>query len=65
MSATVSLNGLYQFPGWIIDDIVLDFKLSKGEVVLRPDARKRSNKCSRCGHPMGSTSFDLQAGPNS
>ena len=53
MSATVSLNGLYQFPGWIVDDINLDFKLSIGEVFLRPDARKKANKCPCCGHPMG------------
>lgn len=53
MSAPVSLNGLYQFPGWIVDDINLDFKLSIGEVFLRPDARKKVNKCPCCGHPMG------------
>jgi transposase len=53
MSATVSLNGLYQFSGWVVDNIDLDFKLSIGEVVLRPDARKKVNKCPCCGHPMG------------
>ena len=53
MSATVSLNGLYQFPGWVVDNINLDFKLSIGEIVLRPDARRRVNKCPCCGHPMG------------
>jgi len=54
MSATVSLNGLYQFSGWVVDKINLDFKLNIGEVVLRPDARRKVNKCPRCGHPMGS-----------
>ena len=53
MSATVSLNGLYQFSGWIVDKINLDFLLSIGEVFLRPDGRKKGNKCPCCGHPMG------------
>lgn len=53
MSATVSLKGLYQFSGWIVDNIDLCFKLGIGEVVLRPDARKKVNKCPCCRHPMG------------
>ena len=53
MSATVSLNGLYQFSGWVVDKINLDFVLSKGDVFLRPDARKKVNKCPSCKHPMG------------
>ncbi len=51
MSATVSLHGLYHFSGWVIDNINLDFKLSIGEVFLRPDARKKTNKCPWCGYP--------------
>lgn len=42
MPATVSLHGLYQFSGWVVDNINLDFKLSIGEVFLRRDARKKS-----------------------
>lgn len=53
MSSTVSLSGLYQFPGWIIDNIQLDFEFSIGDVFLRPDARRKVNKCPCCGHPMG------------
>ncbi len=53
MSATVSLHGLYQFSGWVVDNINLDFKLSIGEVFLRPDARKKINRRPYCGHPMG------------
>jgi transposase len=53
MSAAVSLNGLYQFPSWIIDNIELNFELSIGKVFLRPDARKSVHKCPYCNHPMG------------
>lgn len=53
MSATVSLNGLYQFPGWIIDNINLNFESNIGEVFLRADARRKVNKCPYCDHPMG------------
>jgi len=53
MSATVSLNGLYQFSGWIIDNIKLNFELNIGEVFLRADARRKVSKCPYCGHPMG------------
>ncbi len=53
MSATVSLNGLYQFSGWIIDNINLNFKLKTGDVFLRPDARRKVKKCPYCEHPMG------------
>ncbi len=53
MSATVSLSGLYQFPGWIIDNIELDYKLSAGDVYLRQDARKKRLQCPYCEYPMG------------
>jgi len=53
MSATVSLNRLYQFPGWIIDNIKLNFESNIGEVFLRADARRKVNKCPYCDHPMG------------
>ncbi|MFT5084365.1 MAG: hypothetical protein ACI9Y1_002420 [Lentisphaeria bacterium] len=53
MSAAVSLNGLYQFPSWIIDNIELNFELSIGKVFLRPDARESVHKCPYCNHHMG------------
>ena len=53
MSATVSLKGLYHFPGWIIDNIELDFELNSGDVYLRQDARKKMLQCPYCEYPMG------------
>lgn len=53
MSATVSLKGLYQFPGWIIDNIDLNFTLNTGDVFLRQDARKKMLQCPYCDYPMG------------
>lgn len=53
MAATVSLNGFYQFSGWIIDRIKLNFELNSGEISLRPDRRKKVNKCPYCEFPMG------------
>ncbi len=53
MSATVSLKGLYQFSGWIIDNIDLNFKQNTGDVFLRKDGRKKVDNCPYCDHPMG------------
>ncbi len=53
MSATVSLKGLYQFSGWIIETIDLDFESNKGAVFLRLDARKKMLQCPYCDYPMG------------
>ena len=53
MPATVSLKGLYHFPGWIIDNIKLDYKLNSGDVYLRHDARRKKLHCPYCDHPMG------------
>ena len=53
MSATVSLSGLYQFPGWIIDNIDLNFTLNTGDIFLRQDARKKMLQCPYCDYPMG------------
>lgn len=53
MSATVSLKGLYHFPGWIIDNIELDYELGSGDVFLRQDARKKMLQCPYCEYPMG------------
>ena len=51
MSATVSLKGLYHFPGWIIDNIKLDYKLNSGDVYLRHDTRRKKIHCPYCDHP--------------
>lgn len=53
MSATVSLKGLYHFPGWIIDNIELDYESNSGDVFLRQDARKKRLHCPYCEYPMG------------
>jgi len=53
MSATVSLKGLYHFPGWIIDNIELNHESSTGDIFLRQDARKKMLQCPYCEHPMG------------
>ena len=53
MSATVSLSGLYQFPGWIIDNIDLNFTLNSGDIFIRQDARKKGLQCPYCDYPMG------------
>ena len=53
MSATVSLSGLYHFPGWIIDNIELNYDSCCGDVFLRQDARKKKLQCLYCDYPMG------------
>ena len=52
MSSTPSLSPMYSFPGWIVDDININWKASEAIVLLRPDGRIKQIKCSQCNHAM-------------
>lgn len=53
MSATPSLRPMFSFPGWVIDCIDIDWKISLATVFLRRDGRIQQIKCSQCQRPMG------------
>ncbi len=52
MSSAPSLSPMYSFPGWIVDDININWKASEAIVSLRKDGRIKKIKCSQCNHAM-------------
>ena len=53
MSTTPSLRPMFAFPGWIIDNIDIDWGDLLAAVYLRRDGRIQHFKCSHCHTPMG------------
>ena len=53
MCATPSLRPMFAFPGWVIEQIDIDWEVKQAFVYLRRDGRIQHEKCSKCETPMG------------
>ena len=53
MCATPSLRPMFAFPGWVIEEINIDWEVKQAFVYLRRDGRIQHEKCSKCETPMG------------
>lgn len=53
MPSSVSLAPLYAFPGWVVDNVVVDSTCFEIRVYLRPDGRRKGFRCPECQRRMG------------
>ena len=53
MSASPSLRPMFAFPGWVIDNIDIEWEASEAIVHLRRDGRIHQIRCSQCHFTMG------------
>ncbi|MCW7555082.1 transposase [Endozoicomonas gorgoniicola] len=53
MCTTPSLRPMFAFPGWVIEQIDIDWEVKQAFVYLRRDGRIQHEKCSQCETPMG------------
>ena len=53
MCAAPSLRPMFAFPGWVIEQIDIDWEVKQAFVFLRRDGRIQQEKCSQCETPMG------------
>lgn len=53
MCATPSLRPMFAFPGWVIEQVDIDWETKQAFVHLRRDGRIQHVRCSQCKTPMG------------